>query len=221
MNRILVLLFIVVAFTAVTSCSEDYELNSYSCNKSINNWVKDHLSDIRNMSREEWISLEDSLKISVYRAFTQQQRLSFWKDKFNNIKSLDWSKEELLHIEKAESFLEDHYEFLSNEMLSDNQLDELELFGYKWVHDGERLFGWPLSLGIQMIGSGEDIHNKTDTIVYRKPVPPLNCHCHLGNSIFHTCGLSNGCYGSNCIESGSSVGCGVFLSETCDGICDF
>lgn len=25
----------------------------------------------------------------------------------------------------------------------------------------------------------------------------------------------------NKIETGSSVGCGVFLSETCDGICDF
>lgn len=25
----------------------------------------------------------------------------------------------------------------------------------------------------------------------------------------------------NTIETGSSVGCGVFLSETCDGICDF
>ena len=50
--------------------------------------------------------------------------------------------------------------------------------------------------------------------VYRDAVNEVCCSYKLKNT-------GNKPIVINKIESGSSVGCGVFLSETCDGICDF
>lgn len=50
--------------------------------------------------------------------------------------------------------------------------------------------------------------------VYRDAVNEVCCSYKLKNT-------DNKPIVINKIETGSSVGCGVFLSETCDGICDF
>ena len=70
------------------SCNQDDIV--YSCNEEVNQWAKENLDGLRTMSREDWKGLSDNKKIAAYRAFNQEQRITFWKDKFAAVKMLDW-----------------------------------------------------------------------------------------------------------------------------------
>ena len=69
-------IFALILFMSLGLSSCDNEV-VYSCDKTINAWIHENLSDIRTMSRSEWNSLEEDIKIPVYRAFTTQQREFF------------------------------------------------------------------------------------------------------------------------------------------------
>lgn len=209
-------LFVLFAGVAlVYSCSK--EEMKYSCNEYTNNWVKANINKIEKMTMKEWAALDDSLKIPVYRTFTHKQRIDFWHQRFKEVKMLKWTKEEILHINKAELFLNNHLEYLTNKNLTDEQLDTLELFGYEWMNEGIERFKWTPQVGNLIIGSGFSIkHNKNST---RSVRDDIHCHCHAGNIIFHTCysDITSCEKSKTCQQSGK--GCGFFLQEECDGIC--
>lgn len=212
MRQKFVLLFLVMGSTLFCSCYKD-EI-AYSCNESVNFWVKENLETIHSMKTTDWNYLEDSLKIAVYRAFTPQQRIDFWHNRFKEVKAMKWTPEEILHIEKAESFLENHLHFLSKKRLSGDELDELDLFGYDWITEGIELYGWTSQTGNLIIGTGFTIKNES-----KDQVPLQKCHCHADNIIFHTCWAdSRGCFKEKC-DQNTTMGCGFFLMEDCDGIC--
>lgn len=81
------------------SCTQTDEL-MFSCDKGIDNWVKDNISDIQEMSRAEWNKLSYSEQIAVFRAFTPEKKFAFWAEKFEELKQLPWTPAELAHIER-------------------------------------------------------------------------------------------------------------------------
>lgn len=205
--------FTFCTITCFLFCSDEETV--YSCNEFTNKWVKENIKLIHEMEKCNWDSLHDTLKIPAYRAFTPQQRINFWKDRFKEVKSLKWTHEEILHIEKAELFINNHLYLLSSNKLTDDQLDEVESFGYTWMLFGIEMFGWTPQIGNLIIGSGYTIDKKEN----KDNAPLLDCHCHADNIIFHNCGLYNiGCFKLKC--NPANGGCGFFLMEDCDGLCD-
>ena len=221
MKKITYSILLLIGVTICVSCSK--EGVNYSCNESTNKWVKANLDQIQTMNVKDWYSLDDTLKIPVYRAFTHKQRIDYWRLRFKNIKLMKWTKEELKHIEKAEDFFNAHLDFFSDQKLTDNQLDILELFGYVWMSEGIEKFGWTPQTGNLIIGTGFNIQtskNSIDSTLLRTPVPKLNCHCHAGNIVFHPCYADwRSCVEADC-KIPDTVGCGLFMSEVCDGLCD-
>lgn len=206
-------LFVLICFA---SCSQ--EDISYSCNKDIDYWVKDNINKICSMDINEWYNLDDTLKIPVYRAFTPVQRIDFWNERFKRVKSQKWSKRELSHIEKAESFLNSHLHFLSKNRLTDDELDELDIFGYQWMKEGIEQFGWTPQIGNLIIGTGFTVPPKGAKAEEPHDIPV--CQCHAKNYLFHSCHLEySGCHEIEC-EDNSSFGCGFFLLEECNGMCN-
>ena len=138
---------------------------------------------------------------------------------------MKWSKEELQHIEKAEEFFKKHLDLLSENKLNDDQLNELELFGYTWMSEAIERFGWTSQTGNLIIGSGYTIqHNEIadDGTILKRPEKPkkLACHCHGGNVLFHPCYADfTSCEKTDKCEDVSPSGCGFFLLEECDGLC--
>lgn len=49
------------------SCAKE---ESYSCNKEVDAWVKEHLDEVRSMTRSEWNELDPAVSRACYIAFT-------------------------------------------------------------------------------------------------------------------------------------------------------
>lgn len=216
--------FIGLMFTILISCSKEDEIR-YSCNKTINTWVKNNLSEIHQMSRGEWLHVSPSTSSAIYRAFTPQQRIQFWKDKLDEVMAMKWSKGELSHIKKVDNFISSHQDFFSEEKLTDDQLNELETFFYKWQKEGESLFGWNAKVAISIAGAGNRLKNTQGELIslsYTGNAPVVmksaeNCNCNTG-MISDFCHDAPGpCENVNCEDS--FRGCGWLFLQQCNGTC--
>lgn len=59
----------------------------------------------KDMTREEWLKIENpDARHVAYIKMSSDAKVSFWKDKFKDVKELKWSKAERKHIEKLEKF---------------------------------------------------------------------------------------------------------------------
>ena len=212
------LLFALFLFMA---CTQDDE-SVYSCDETMNNWVKQNMFQIRLMTRSDWKLLEDSKKIPAYRAFSTKQKIDFWHQKFEEVKNLKWTSDELKHIKSAENFLNNHLDFFENRKLTDNQSDELDMFFYSWLQQGMKDFGWSQSVGLAIVASGEVITDTKGGIILKTPSPGNNeeeipnCQCHAGNS-FTVCGQYSSCEDVECLSGYD--GCGWLLFQECNGRC--
>lgn len=140
------------------SCSQDAD-HVYSCNPQINKSVAENLLEIRKISRKDWSALNEIYKKAVFRAMTTKQKVQLWKDKFEELKKLKWNKQEWQHIQKALLFLNQHSDWYSQE-LSDSQLDELDIFAYKWCQYGTEELGWTDNLCKAILCSPNRVLNK-------------------------------------------------------------
>ena len=64
------------------------------------------------MSRQQWKILPQSKKTAVFRAFSQKQKIDFWKDKLVETLQLDWTDEEKHHIMQLYNFIVDNPDIL-------------------------------------------------------------------------------------------------------------
>ena len=212
-------LFAFVLSCVLNSCTQDAEV-VYSCNEEINEWTIENLSMIQEMTRSEWLKLDENKKRAAYRGFTQQQRINFWIEKIEEVKSLDWSSKELDHIALITTFITEHQDLFSGNPLTDDQSDILYLFCYQWVEFGIEKLGWSKQTAISIIGTGNKVTDKKGGVKF-DPGPIIDdkkdCCCHAGNILFSTCILDETCEKTKCIVSFG--GCGWFLTEECNGEC--
>ena len=88
-------LFAFVLSCVLNSCTQDAEV-VYSCNEEINEWTIENLSMIQEMTRSEWLKLDENKKRAAYRGFTQQQRINFWIEKIEENMARDKRNDMLL-----------------------------------------------------------------------------------------------------------------------------
>lgn len=212
------LLTICCATVLLCSCSQE---PTYSCDKTIDNWVKENINDIQTMSRDEWLNTTEALAIPIYRAFTPEQRVSFWQVKMEEIKQLPLNDAEIAHIDELISFINNHTSFFSDDGLNDSQLNTLEIFAYTWAQKSIKTLGWSESFVNSIIASGNKVLNKNGEI---KPFANTKgaqllaagevCHC---NQTFDFCGSGEECTENSCDVS--AYGCGIMLLNECNGYC--
>ena len=83
------------------------------------------------MNRNELGKLSFPKQKAAFRTFIPQKRKQLWIDKFDEIKLLNFSKEELNHLKKFESFL---ITYSFSKELSKKQ----EIFLNNWFNDGKK-----------------------------------------------------------------------------------
>jgi hypothetical protein len=92
---------IAVALTTtcfVAGCQKEEDM-VYSCDSEQDALVKTNIVEIRTMTRQDCQQVDNNLKIPVYRAFTPQQKQTFWVDKLNEtLEAHEWSELERTHI---------------------------------------------------------------------------------------------------------------------------
>lgn len=207
---------------AVCSCSSDEP--KYSCDPEVDKWVKEHVEEIHSMTRSEWLESDKALSVPIYRAFTPEQRINFWREKFQELKALPWSAGEIELIKDAESFFEEHLNLFGPEKNTDEQLDEVDFFFYKWCNKAKNEFSWSDDLIRLIIASGEKIQD-TKGNVYKRANSVVSilssssersCNCNIGSKF--TCSPYVECEEKSC--GGKDSGCGFLFWYACDGVCE-
>ncbi|MBQ9163992.1 MAG: bacteriocin fulvocin C-related protein [Bacteroidaceae bacterium] len=211
------------------SCSQDDEI--YSCDEDIDKWVKENKSFIQTLNRSQWYELSYDVLHASYIAFTQSQKIEFWKEKFEEVKMLDWSKDELDHIQKAEDNIMNNRQYFRDDKLSDKELDEIESFYVKWMKAGEKNFGWTKQTAMAIVGTGYKMLDKEGNLLipqrkdnimsvpFMRTAKEVDCNCNIG-SVF-TCFADplGSCEVSKSGCSASVRGCGVMWVSPCNGTC--
>lgn len=231
--KIKVVLMTFAVLTAM-SCTNDSDV-SYSCDQMADLWVKNNLQEIHSLDRMAWLDLPQTLQIPVYRAFSQEQRISFWKDKLSEVLKLDWSQEEKNHILKVVDFIEMHPTFFCDGKLTDEQKDEADLFLYRWVTDADEQLGWDDMICYAITCTGIPIKSKNGVIdmdyYLRESVemltesweyePVRECDCNQGSMFSCTIipiGAVAECKDTDCDEH---KGCGFLWQFDCNGKCAY
>lgn len=193
----------------------------YSCDESVDSWVKDHIQEIQGMTRADWLESDPELSIPMYRAFTPDQKISFWRDKFEEVKQLPWSAKEIAHIGELEKFFESHLSLFNDGKLSDSQLDEVEVFLYKWKEKAEEELGWTQDVVFSIVASGDKVLNTRGEYDHFKPsisgdTKKDDCNCNLGS--WFTCSPYVECLKRSCKDT--NQGCGGLFLWDCNGMCE-
>lgn len=183
------LLLFLVAFSLV-SCNEETE-EIYSCNPTINKSIVENLSTFRNMSRAQWLRLSEDLKIPAYRTFSPEARFRFWKEKFAEVKKLNWTSAELQHIKSAENFLYSHPDIVSTKEISDELRNKRDLFFYEWMQTATNKLGWSKSTALSIVASGNKVVNTKGYIEIINKKKTLNLARNINNYIDLSDSLSN------------------------------
>ncbi len=167
------------------------------------------------MTRSEWEALDDEYKIPVFRAFSQEQRVFFWREKIKKvINGYEWNKEESNHLVGLLEFInnnEDIFDF--SRKYSDEQIEKIEVFSYKWIEYALNELGWDLPLIKSIVASGDDIdlNSEKGNIELRNP----KCNCNTGSWV-EWC-ITTHCDEGNCLAT--NHGCAFLLVGECDGMC--
>lgn len=222
MSRYSIVVAVLVGFIMCACSSIDEP--TYSCNVEVNKWVKSHVDDIHLMTRAEWLESDAKLSIPIYRAFSPQQRISFWREKFQELRALPWSEGELSLIKEVESFIESHLDLFGPGRPSEELLDEAELFVYKWTEKAQREYSWSYELISSMVASGDKLLDTKGTVYKPRRAAggiikfdsETTCNCNVGS--WFTCSPYVECENVECI--GSDGGCGFVFAWDCNGVCE-
>lgn len=212
-----------ILFISVCLCSCNQE-TIYSCNESVDEWVHENLSEIQLMSRSEWNSLDEGLKTPVYRAFTLQQRVSFWNERLTDILALEWSGEEREHINSIIKFINTHRHFLGGySLMSDDEKNLFDLFFYQWMDKAKIDFKWSDKLLYAILASGNTLLDTNGTVLINQASSRVallsdtepKCNCSRSSDWCTPNGWD--CENTPCKTD--SPGCGTMWAYDCNGRC--
>lgn len=219
--RILNLFFLTCLLSVFASCQEE---EIYSCNKEVNDWVKENLKEIRTMTRSEWKNLDENVKRGCFVAFTQQQKVDFWKGKFNEALELGWTKEEAEHIKAMYRFVDEHPEYFDfSTKRTDEEIEIFELFVYGWTKKAEQQFRWSKNTIAGLIATGNQLLDKNGTVqinqtrAMTKSGGESKCNCSTDSDWCST-STSIDCQDADCEDS--THGCGTLFVYSCNGRCN-
>jgi hypothetical protein len=230
MKKISFLIMSLLLSLCLFSCTNEEEEIRYSCNEDVNNWVKSNIDKIRVMSRSDWEQYDETVGVAIYRAFSQSQRINFWLEKVEELKNLNWSDEEIAHIQKIEGFINSNNQLFRGEELTNDEVEKIEEFFYVWSRDAQDKFGWTnkvitgiLVSGNRMIDTSGNLASastgKRQNPLINSTPPPTptngNCNCNQGSAF--TCIDAGTCESGKC--DSTSLGCGALLLFSCNGIC--
>lgn len=222
------LLFILSGY--LISCDSDM----YSCDPLADAWVKDNLEEIKVMSRDSWLRLDENetVKRATYVAFKSESKRKFWGQKIKEvINGFSWTEKEKDHLNLLLDYVHETDVFDRKEVS-----EEFELFVYKWNDYAISELGWNRKLIYAIIANGNRLLDKdgnTESIpedgIGQKRIktnsedggePDCSCSqlsdwCDVfGNTPPWVLSCNSRIYKCRRVNS-----CGALWQFTCDGIC--
>lgn len=209
------------------SCSNDDTV--FSCDPTINEWVKNNRSIIKNMKRQDILDMgEEQLQRAVFVAFDEKQKYDLWEEKISEVLELNWSTEEQDHIKSLHAFITENKHIFDTGMTEND-----DIFMYKWTEKAKQKLNWDDNLIYGILATPNQLLDKSGTVKLNEnydnplnklrlgydeeinPVPRQNCNCNLRSTVTCIGGYScayNGCYYV-------TRGCGGMWVQPCDANC--
>lgn len=100
------------------------------------------------MTRSEWLKIkDDGERRAAYSSLSADCKIRYWQEKFDELKGLKWSNEELNHIAEMQKTMEQYKDmFCTNSESREQSLEKFDAFATKWMQKGEKKFGWTKEL---------------------------------------------------------------------------
>lgn len=210
------------------SCSQSDEF-LYSCNEEVDEWVVENLSDIKSMSWNDWLSIrENENRKAAYGAFSSNQKLAMWINRYHDILKLDWSDSEKEHIKKLLDYIQCHPYIFDGLELTPDQEDDMDLFLYRWKEQAVESFNWSDQVLYALLATGNKMIDKEGrldiNVAHRSTIiggesgdRKDSCSCNIDDD---WCGGQDNV--SECVSDGchaSFILCGSWLAKSCNGNC--
>jgi hypothetical protein len=211
-----------------SSCAKENDLKC-SCDEEVNAWANKNINEIRTFSIEDVQSFDIEKVRASFRAFTPEQRYTFWQDKLEQVLSLSgWSADETKFLTDVKSGLKQEWfeEDFKNDETNVQQMNDMV---DKWKSSAANL-GWSKSLTYSVFGSPYLLKDKTGTLVNavakvnapssQKTISTESCGCSTSDDWCATqSGHNDYCKSGSCTTS--SWGCGWGLAYKCTGLCTY
>jgi len=208
------ILFVCILQFFLVGCNQ--EEVCYSCDESVDAFVKENLKVIQQMNRADIINYSKEKQRGIYRALSAEKKKEIWQDKFAQIYSLDLSGGERELMNQFEEFV--------NKTDFSNAITQKEKDYLNSLREiGIQNFGWTQRFIVSVFGYLENIDRSGIIIardinidpVFTDPDPKEDCDCRWGFA----------CLDGPCDERPKSCkkdddsGCGWFWLESCTGLC--
>ena len=168
------------------------------------------------MNRNELATLSSEEQKAAFRTFSPEKRKQLWLNKLNQIKSLNFSNEEMQHLNTFEIFL-NKYDF------SKELTNEQEKFLNSWFEEGRLKYNWTsyflvsgfAKLNEDAVKTKKEFYSNFPNLKARIEGESGSCDCKWDI----TCQLSGlgECSDPECRET--RAGCGWLTMQACDGDC--
>lgn len=213
MKKTILLILLVQLF--LVGCNQ--EEVCYSCDESVDAFVKENLKAIQQMNRADIINYSQEKQRGIYRALSSEKKKEIWLDKFAQINSLDLNEGERALMNKFQEFVnkadfsnaitqkeKDYLDNLRAEAISKHGWTQrfiVSTFGY--LENVDRS-------GIIVAKDFGDVPVLTDPDPDEKP----KCDCDWGFAC-----LDGPCDERDGACDRTTGGCGWFLREACVSLC--
>lgn len=178
----------------------------YSCDESIDTWVKQNKELINTFNRTDLVSLNHEKQIAAYRFISKEKKKAIWLEKFSVLKNSILTDEEKKHFEFVDNFIE---EINFEKGIS---YDEEKKF-FQWFNKGKEIFKWNDEFLIKVFASLNDLNNyrAIDDIGEDK-----DCVCRWDTACDMS-GLGECDDKIKCEDT--ALGCGLLFLQSCTGRC--
>jgi hypothetical protein len=156
------LLFVLTAILVI-NCVQAQDAVRYSSDEKTDAWIKENLSEIQQMSREDWLQLNDKLKIPTYVVFSPEKKHSFWLQKIQEVLSLDWNEKEKKHIESLYKVISSNPQWFNDDFNAEQAEDFQTNIG-KWTKYATDSLGWDMRLTGSIVATPNKLVDKNGTL---------------------------------------------------------
>jgi hypothetical protein len=199
-----------------TSCTRnEFE---FSCNPELNTYIATHLDEVSQIPFQELTSSDLVFQQAAFRSFSIEKKREVWLQKIQTlIDSKMYSDVETNHLVKLKEHLTKDY-FAPNK--DEQQIKQRREFAASWISYAKNTLGWSAKdvafVVYRLYSKQSQFDIEVDAInslaEQATTDPELSCHCSSSTDF---CSLGV------CVMDGckSSLGCGWFWTENCDGNC--
>lgn len=99
------LILYIFGIIGISACSAP----TYSCDPEIDNWVTQNINRVKTLTRADWLDIDNiEYQRGAYGAFSVEQKVKLWIEKFEEALKLDWNETEYKHIKRLQEEVQNH-----------------------------------------------------------------------------------------------------------------